>query len=581
MHSSLLILIGFVMATAFSMALVPMVLKFAGTFQLYDIPDVAESNSSARKIHLAPIPRLGGIAIVLSFFLTQVVWLKSAPLPGVMLGGFAVFLLGVADDVISIRPAYRFVLQILFASFAVRYHNLVPQTLDLGVGINLVLSHEVGFAFAVFVIVGAINTINMIDGLDGLAGGLALIGVALLSFLYFLKTHDLGLLLFIACPMIGAIVGFLRYNTHPAVVFMGDGGSNWLGFMIGAVMVLLLSGQQIDFTTSALVASAPLPLASVVLCLAIPVLDTAIVMVGRMRRGSHPMKADKTHLHHALLKIGLSHTQTVSALYFLGLVVGVIGLLPVAFPEYGLDLAPYVGIVLVFSFVLVASNVNAETAIGFLEQRAHIRDLSEYKIVSRVINLWENFNRYILYVILLAGPAFAGAVRRDVGIASAAVGLLILASIILSASRRGDDFLDSTCIALASTVLLVANNSNTMMVAWDGAKVSIQPLYNGLFGLLMVSTILLFIVTVKKRYFIFKPSDFLLATIPLVLLLVPEPFRTEYRINIISLRSIVVFAAVRTLVKRKEFVIAHIKGVTLLALTFVFFAGVYGLRIVY
>ncbi len=569
------------MATAFSMALVPMVLKFAGTFQLYDIPDVAESNSSARKIHLAPIPRLGGIAIVLSFFLTQVVWLKSAPLPGVMLGGFAVFLLGVADDVISIRPAYRFVLQILFASFAVRYHNLVPQTLDLGVGINLVLSHEVGFAFAVFVIVGAINTINMIDGLDGLAGGLALIGVALLSFLYFLKTHDLGLLLFIACPMIGAIVGFLRYNTHPAVVFMGDGGSNWLGFMIGAVMVLLLSGQQIDFTTSALVASAPLPLASVVLCLAIPVLDTAIVMVGRMRRGSHPMKADKTHLHHALLKIGLSHTQTVSALYFLGLVVGVIGLLPVAFPEYGLDLAPYVGIVLVFSFVLVASNVNAETAIGFLEQRAHIRDLSEYKIVSRVINLWENFNRYILYVILLAGPAFAGAVRRDVGIASAAVGLLILASIILSASRRGDDFLDSTCIALASTVLLVANNSNTMMVAWDGAKVSIQPLYNGLFGLLMVSTILLFIVTVKKRYFIFKPSDFLLATIPLVLLLVPEPFRTEYRINIISLRSIVVFAAVRTLVKRKEFVIAHIKGVTLLALTFVFFAGVYGLRIVY
>jgi UDP-GlcNAc:undecaprenyl-phosphate/decaprenyl-phosphate GlcNAc-1-phosphate transferase len=581
MHSSLLILIGFVTATAFSMALVPMVLKFAGTFQLYDIPDLAESNSSARKIHSAPIPRLGGIAIVLSFFLTQIIWLKSAPLPGVMLGGFAVFLLGVADDVISIRPAYRFVLQILFASFAVRYHNLVPQTLDLGVGINLALSHELGFVFAVFVIVGAINTINMIDGLDGLAGGLALIGVALLSFLYFLKTHDLGLLLFIACPMIGAIVGFLRYNTHPAVVFMGDGGSNWLGFMIGAVMVLLLSGQQIDFTTSALVASAPLPLASVVLCLAIPVLDTAIVMVGRMRRGAHPMKADKTHLHHALLKIGLSHTQTVSALYFLGLVVGVIGILPVAFPEYGLDLAPYVGIVLVFSFVLVASNVNAETTIGFLEQRAHIRDLSEYKMVSRVINLWENFNRYILYVILLAGPAFAGAVRRDVGIASAAVGLLILASIILSASRRGDDFLDSTCIALASTVLLVANNSNTMMVAWDGAKVSIQPLYNGLFGLLMVSTILLFIVTVKKRYFIFKPSDFLLATIPLVLLLVPEPFRTEYRVNIISLRSIVVFAAVRTLVKRKEFVIAHIKGVTLLALTFVFFAGVYGLRIVY
>jgi UDP-GlcNAc:undecaprenyl-phosphate/decaprenyl-phosphate GlcNAc-1-phosphate transferase len=581
MHSSLLILIGFVTATAFSMALVPMVLKFAGTFQLYDIPDLRDPSSPSRKIHVAPVPRLGGVAIVLSFFLTQIIWLKSAPLPGVLLGGFAVFLLGVADDIISIRPAFRFVLQILFAGFAVRYHDLVPRLIDFGVGIYLPVPYEIGFSFAIFVIVGAINTINMIDGLDGLAGGLALIGVALLSFLCFLKSQDLGLLLFIACPMIGAIVGFLRYNTHPAVVFMGDGGSNWLGFMIGSVMLLLLSGRQIDFSTSTLVPGAALPLVSVVLCLAIPVLDTAMVMVGRMRRGSHPMQADKTHLHHALLKIGLSHPQTVSALYFLGLMVGVIGILPVAFPNYSLDLAPYVGLLLVFSFVLVASRVNADAAIGFLTQRAKIRDQSEYQLVTSIIQLWENTNRYILYTILLAGPAFAGAVRMDVGIAGAAVSILILASIVLTVSRHGDDFLDSTCIALASTVLLVANNSNRMMVAWNGAKVSIQPIYNGLFGLLMVSTILLFIVTAKKRYFIFKPSDFLFATIPLILLLVPEPFRSEYRINIISLRSIVVFAAVRTLVKRKGYVIAHIKGVTLLALTFVFLAGVYGLRIVY
>ena len=580
MHSSLILIVGFVTATAFSLALVPMVVKFAGAFQLFDAPDISEAVGS-RKIHTAPIPRLGGIAIVLSFFLAQVIWVKNAPLPGVLLGGFAVFLLGVADDLMSIRPLYRFVLQIVFAAFAVWYHGLIPGTINVGSGVHFAIPQIVGFLFAVFVIVGAINTINMIDGLDGLAGGLALIGMVLLSFLYFLKSHDIGLLLFIACPMIGAIIGFLRYNTHPAIIFMGDGGSNWLGYMIGCVMLLLLAGKQIDMTTSTLIASQAMPLTSVVLCLAIPIFDTAMVMAGRMRRGTSPMKADKTHLHHALLKIGLSHTQAVVALYFLAFIVGVIGILPLAFPNYGLELAPLIGIVFVFGFVLSASRINGEVAIEFLTRRANLRDRPEYVAVSKALRYWENFNRYVLYTILLAGPAFAGNVRFDVGLAAVAVALLVIVSMILNVYRHGDDFFDSICVALAATVLLVANNANTMMVEWRGTRVSIHPIYNASFVLLLVSTLLLFITTAKKRYFIFKPSDCLFAAIPLILLLVPEPFMTEYRINIISLRSIVVFMAVRTLAKRKTYVIAHIKGVTLIALGFVFLAGVYGLRIVY
>jgi UDP-GlcNAc:undecaprenyl-phosphate GlcNAc-1-phosphate transferase len=581
MNSALFLIIGFVTATAFSMALIPLIGQFAGAYHLYDAPDASSSNPSSRKVHSTPIPRLGGVAIVLSFMLTQVLWIKGSPLPGVFLGGFAVFLLGVADDVVTVRPSVRFLSQCIFAGFAIWYHGLVPSSLVLGGDIQFGLPWWIAFVFSVFVIVGAINTINMIDGLDGLAGGLALIGVALLSFLYFLNSHDLGLLLFISCPMLGAIVGFLRYNTHPAVIFMGDGGSNWLGFMIGSVMLLLLSGKQIDVNSSTLVTSLSVPLTSVVLCLAIPVFDTAAVMIGRIRRGANPMKADKTHLHHALLKLGLSHAQAVSALYFLGLLVGVIGILPVAFPDYRIDMAPYIGIFLVFAFVLLASRLNTERTIGFLAQRAKFRETPKYVVVTKIVRYWENFNRYLLYAILLAGPAFAGRVRLDVGIAAAAVAFLIIFSIILNASKHRDDFLDSTCVALASTVLLIANNANTMMVEWRGDRISIHPIYNSLFGILLISTALLFFVTAKKRYFIFKPSDFLLATVPLVLLLVPEPYRTEYRINIISLRSIVVFAAVRTLAKRKGYVIAHVKGVTLVALTFVFLAGVFGLRVIY
>lgn len=573
-------ILGFVIATACSLALVPMVVRFAGALHLYDAPDIAGAASS-RKIHTAPIPRLGGIAIVLSFFLTQILCIRSSPVPGVLLGGIGIFLLGVTDDIISLKPMYRFVIQILLAVFAVWYHKLVPETVDLGIGIRFIIPYQLGFIFGVFVIVGAINTLNMIDGLDGLAGGLALIGVTLLSLLYFLKSHDIALLLFIACPMIGAIIGFLRYNTHPAIVFMGDGGSNWLGYMIGCVMLLLLSGKQIDLATSTLVSGAAIPMVSVILCLSIPIFDTALVMAGRLRRGVGLMTADKTHLHHALLKIGLSHSQAVAAMYFLGFVVGVTGILPVAFPAYNLEMAPCLGILVAFGFMIIASRVNSEATMEFLTKRATLRERPEYAAVSRALRYWENFNRYLLYIILLAGPAFAGQVKFDVGIAAASVGLLVVVSIILSASKYGDDFLDSICIALAATVLLVANNANTMMVEWQGARISIHPIYNGLFILLLVSTILLFASTAKKRYFIFKPSDFLLAAIPLILLLVPEPFMTEYKINIISLRSIVIFMAVRTLAKRKTYVIAHIKGVTLVALAFVFMAGVYGLRIVY
>jgi UDP-GlcNAc:undecaprenyl-phosphate/decaprenyl-phosphate GlcNAc-1-phosphate transferase len=588
LNHMILLLIGFVTATGFCLALTPMVVKFAGLYGLFDRPDMtiplkdpANPSPESRKVHSKPIPRLGGVAIVASFMLTQVLWVGTAPLAGVLVAGFAIFIVGLIDDIISIPARYRFIAQIFIATFAIKYHHLVPSLIDLGGGVRFQVPEILGLAFSVFVVVGSINTVNMIDGLDGLAGGMALIGVCLLNFLYFLQSHDLGLLLYVSTPMIGALIGFLRYNTHPAVIFMGDSGSNWLGFMVGMIMLLLLSGTQIDPNTAKLIRSIPVPLPSVIMCLAIPVFDTAAVMMGRVRRGTSPMQADKTHLHHALLKIGLSHPQAVSALYFLALIVGVIGILPVAYPNYNLDFAPYFGIMFSFTFVLVASRVNAEKTIGVLMERARLRERSEYSTVSKFVRYWENFNRYVLYSILLAGPAFAGSVRNDLGIAAAAVGLLIIASILIGTTKKADDFLDSACIALASTVLLVTNNTNTLAVEWQGQRVSIQHIYNGLFGLLLTSTILLFVLTAKRRYFIFKPSDFLLAAVPLILLLVPDPFRTEYRINIISLRSIVIFAAVRTLAKRKGFAMTHIKGVTLLALTFVFLAGVFGLRIVY
>ncbi len=580
MTTELVYIVSFATALMFSLAMVPPILRFAGAFQLFDTPDHHAGNSEVgRKVHSKPIPRLGGIAIVISFFLTQMIWIKNSSMQGVYVGAASIFLIGLLDDIISVKAATKFTLQVVIAAATVHYCDLAPSQILIFPNKIFTLWEPAALFLGTFIVVGAINTLNMIDGLDGLAGGIALIGITLLCYLYLISDRHLGTLLLLACPLVGSILGFLRYNTHPAIIFMGDGGSNWLGFMLGVMMLLLLS---MNTSTVGLHGSGQvIPLISVICCLAIPILDTASVMLGRWKRGVSPMSADRTHMHHALLRIGLSHAQTVSALYFLALAIGVMGVLPVAFPGYNLDIAPYIGLTIVILFVLGTSKLEDNSTINLIKRRDNIRKTATYSWISRGIRYWESINRYALYLIFIAGPAFAGVVRPTMGYAAIAVACLLASSIVASMIRRSQDFIDAACLALAAMVLLIVNNSNLMSIEWLGNRVSIQPIYNALFGFLAISTLALFIVTAKKRYLLVKPSDFLFLTIPLVLLLIPEPMRSEYKINVISLRSIIIFASVRTLASRSGHVLTKIKGVALAALIFVYLAGVYGLKIVY
>ncbi|MCX6127125.1 MAG: hypothetical protein NTV34_20575, partial [Proteobacteria bacterium] len=361
-------------------------------------------------------------------------------------------------------------------------------------------------------------------------------------------------------------------------------------YSLGVFMLILLSSATVNpsFTPwllEALVikppAGPPPPLMAVVSALAVPVCDTALVMLARMRRGQNPMTADRTHIHHSLLRLGLQHGQVVSAVYFLAVVFGFAGVLPVVYPRYELAWISYAGLALLVLVLITAMNLDTNAIQKILKRRYFMRRTSQYSAFSRIIRYWENANRYLLYLILLAGPAFAGVVRPDVGYAALAAALVVIGSIIAAMFHLRDDFVDAVCVATASVVLLVANNSNNMMVAWRGERLNIHWIYNGLFYALLLSTFCLFILTVKRRYFVFRSSDFLLAVLPLALLLIPDPYKTDLRLDIISIRSVVVFVALRTLAKRKHYVMTHVKGVTLVALGFVFLAGVWGLRIVY
>ena len=161
----------------------------------------------------------------------------------------------------------------------------------------------IGIPLTVIVIVGATNAINLSDGLDGLAGGISIMSFICIAYLAYLGGDFMVVLLSIA--MIGAIFGFLRFNTHPATLFMGDAGSQFLGFWAISLSLKITQGNH-EFNRL-------LPM----MILGMPILDTISVMLGRIASGKSPFVADKNHLHHRLMKLGFSHSETVFLIYAL------------------------------------------------------------------------------------------------------------------------------------------------------------------------------------------------------------------------------------------------------------------------
>jgi UDP-GlcNAc:undecaprenyl-phosphate/decaprenyl-phosphate GlcNAc-1-phosphate transferase len=271
-----------------------------------------------RKVHQRPMVRLGGVSIFTGTMMALITvwWLggfsnlppeKEWQILGVILGGLGFFLIGLADDLLSLSPFIRLVMQVIVAAGAWK----------AGVSIDFVTIPTMGIVhlewlslpITVVWLVGMVNAINWIDGLDGLAAGVSgIAAVVMLVVALFMKQPAAAL---IAAALAGASLGFLRYNFNPAQIFMGDGGSYFMGFTLAAVSIVGL--VKIPAFTAVL-----LPY----LILAVPIFDMSAVILLRLRRGKSPFQADKRHLHHRLLSAGLSHRWAVLFIYSLTLWVG-------------------------------------------------------------------------------------------------------------------------------------------------------------------------------------------------------------------------------------------------------------------
>ncbi|MBM3634302.1 MAG: undecaprenyl/decaprenyl-phosphate alpha-N-acetylglucosaminyl 1-phosphate transferase [Actinobacteria bacterium] len=261
----------------------------------------AVDQPSARRIHDRPVPRLGGLAIVLGFLLPALWFLPGDPAARALIAGAVLIAaLGIADDVLGLQPAVKLLGQVACAAIPVA----AGLTIANGT-LPLIGAFELGAAqypLTILWFVAIVNIINFTDGMDGLAAGV--VGIGATTFAIIAASLGRADAAILAAALAGASLAFLKYNFNPARTFMGDGGSMFLGFMLAGIAI---SGVMKSAAAVAIV----LPL----VVLAIPILDTSFVILKRLKHGNPVYSADKSHFHHRFLAIGWSQRRTVLSIY--------------------------------------------------------------------------------------------------------------------------------------------------------------------------------------------------------------------------------------------------------------------------
>jgi UDP-GlcNAc:undecaprenyl-phosphate GlcNAc-1-phosphate transferase len=262
---------------------------------------------SVRKVHLKPIPRLGGLAIYAAFILALLIFEDQFRIPqliSILIGATLVSFLGVWDDRWGLRPLLKLVGQMVAALILV----------FSGVQVQFLPYPFLNVAVTILWIVGITNALNLLDNMDGLSGGVGAVAAAF--FLLLAAMNGQYLVGGLAAALLGACLGFLIYNFNPATVFMGDTGSLFLGFILAALGIKLRFPGRLDIVTWMVP----------VVVLGLPVFDTTLVVISRLRRSVPVYQGGKDHVSHRLVAMGLTQREAVLILY---LVCGALGVLAI------------------------------------------------------------------------------------------------------------------------------------------------------------------------------------------------------------------------------------------------------------
>ncbi len=493
----MVLLLTFVIAMLITMVLIPPLMRGAARFKFVDIPD-------GRKVHVGAIPRIGGIAMAIGAVVPMVIWLPlNSEVAGVLMGLAIILIFGVWDDRVDLDYRLKFLGQGMAIASIIFYgdvHITSIPFLDMEE-----LPYWLSISLTMFVLLGVTNAINLSDGLDGLAAGTTLLSLGLIAFL----AYGVGLnaVSLIGLAVMGSILGFLRFNTHPARIFMGDGGSQLLGLTVGVLALMLTQGRRADF-------SPMLPF----LLLGLPLLDTALVMAKRISEGRSPFSPDRNHIHHRLLALGLNHYEVVFVIYLLQACL--------AAAAYLLRYAHDLSVLMVFSLFCGA----VITLLSLTQQgnwqmpRISPQRLNQIRRVGRDGLLARIALVYVIFILpffMVSAAFLVSDVSADIALLSLALLLLLLFEYwrcresLISWIERG-------IVYIVVAVLLY-------LVGFAHEKL---PLSQFFFAALVVAVVIGFRYS-KDNGFSANPSDFLIVLLAIALPTLPQaqqiaPFWTDY-----------------------------------------------------
>ena len=338
------LIVGFLAAAAITLAATPIVRRYARRFGMVDRPE-------ARRVNTKAIARGGGVAILLGFVIVAFALLVANSVIGLhfvdrpqiiqrpqllaLLGG-AVLAVGVGllDDWFQLRARWQFIGQFVLAGVAVALGVAVTTTNDpFSANGTLVITGAFAVVATLIWIVGMINSMNFIDGLDGLSSGIALIAAVTLGVINLTADPVQPYVAMFCFVLAGALAGFLRWNFHPASIFAGTSGIMLVGYVLAVLSIL---------------GSAKIAVAALVL--GVPIMDTFWIVIRRVASGRSPFAADRSHIHHRLLDLGLSHRGTVLLIYFVCMLLAVLSLVLSGRNQ----MYAFLGLVVLFGLVLLS-----------------------------------------------------------------------------------------------------------------------------------------------------------------------------------------------------------------------------------
>jgi UDP-GlcNAc:undecaprenyl-phosphate GlcNAc-1-phosphate transferase len=499
-----------------TIALVPVFKRLAFRMHIVDEPN-------ERKVHAVPMPRTGGISMAVGMFVPIMLWVaRDDFVSAVLSGAFIIVVFGMVDDIRPMKAWQKLLPQIAAALVVIFFGGVNITCLGELLPHECVLPVYLAVPLTLLTILGVINAINLSDGLDGLAGGISMLSFVLIGILAF-NCGNMTVAVMCAA-VIGGIAGFLRFNTHPAVLFMGDAGSQLLGFLLAVFAIAVTQGN----TPYSKILALPI--------IGFPILDTLTVMVERIRHKRSPFSPDKNHFHHRLLKLGFYHTEAVLGIYLIQSCF-VIFALVTRFHSGWVHVAGFAGFAAVILGLFFAAgktewNLRRQGWFDLLVKQ-RLKSLKEKKIFIRVA-----FGglRYLFFLLLAAQVMILRQVPLYFSLAGLTLAVLTGVGGFCNLNRFTNNVLRFSVYMLVPMLVYLAEIEpvSWMRPPW------VEVIHLGYIALVFF-VIMTLNLTRRRQGFKMSPLDILVFVIILVFPNLPTFHMQEFRVGIMLAKGLILY----------------------------------------